>query len=73
MGTDKEQGGSLAGSAKGALRSACRAGLYHGLYPARYRRGAGKAVHPKKIVFLEVRMPQLTDSGVSRVNTAVPE
>lgn len=34
----------------------------HRLYPSRYRKCAARPVEPDKIVFLEIRMPELTDS-----------
>lgn len=47
---------------KRQIKDLGKAWLLHGYYPACYRRAAGKAVNPRKVVFLEVRQKQLSDS-----------
>ncbi|MDO5344172.1 MAG: CDP-glycerol glycerophosphotransferase family protein [Lachnospiraceae bacterium] len=49
-------------SGRMAARNLYKVWTLHGLYPSRYRKCAKKPVEKNKIVFLEIRMPELTDS-----------
>ena len=59
---ERRNGMSIKESIRKSIGNVYKTVTLHWLYPARYRSCAKKETDRKKVVFLEVRMPQLTDN-----------